>query len=82
MRCSVVSSRIGLRSLATLYEQNVPPSSGSSTALKPGVRLREEQNNVQVVGEEVKGSEGPHYQGMSTLLIVHGLEAIQCQGEC
>jgi len=62
MRCSAVSSRIGLRSLATLYEQNVPPSSGSSTALKPGVRLREEQNNVQVVGEEVKGSEGPHYQ--------------------
>jgi hypothetical protein len=28
--------------------------------------MREEQNNIQVVGEEVRGSEGPHYQGVST----------------
>jgi len=58
------TTRIGARrTLATLYEQKVPPSSGPSTALKPGVRLAEEKDNVQIVGEEVKGSEGPHYQG-------------------
>jgi len=64
MRYAVIPSRTGIRTLATLYEQNVPSSSGPSTALKPGVRYQEEQQNLQVVGEEVKGSEGPHYQGM------------------
>lgn len=37
----------------------------ASTALKVDVREREEMSgaSVRVVGEEVKGSEGPHYQG-------------------
>ena len=57
------SSRFGVRTLATLYESQVPPTTRASTALKPGVRHSEEQRQVQVVGEEGKGSEGPHPKG-------------------
>jgi hypothetical protein len=48
----------------TLYESDIPPSKGPSTALKPGVRQREEAQHVKVVGSEAKGSEGPHPHGV------------------
>jgi ubiquinol oxidase len=43
----------------------------ASTALKTSVREREEGSlEVRVVGDEVKGAEGPHYQGQSTRAIL------------
>jgi len=41
----------------------------ASTALKTNVRESEERSaaSVQVVGDEVKGAEGPHYQGEYSL---------------
>jgi ubiquinol oxidase len=50
------SSRLGIESGKTHH---------ASTALKTNVREREENApEVRVVGDEVKGAEGPHYQGV------------------
>lgn len=42
----------------------------ASTALRNDVHDREEGSRVGVVGDEVKGAEGAHYQGKLALIAV------------
>ena len=52
-------------SIATRCSLEAGKPHRASTALKTNVRESEEQSpvSVQVVGDEGKGAEGPHYQG-------------------
>ena len=47
------------------FHQSRVDEEKASTALKPDVRQKEAARDV--VGEEVKGAEGPHYKGVSIL---------------
>ena len=64
LRPTVYSATRSFASSSRVYI-HADNTSHASTALKPGVREREAQNGqgAKVVGDEVKGAEGPHYKG-------------------
>ena len=45
-------------------------ATAASTSLKPNVREQETAAKNNIVGEETKGSEGPHYSGKYTSTVV------------
>lgn len=64
LRCSATTT-VHARSFSAAARRQIEAgrSHQASTALQADVHHREEGSKVGVVGEEMKGSEGPHYQG-------------------